>query len=99
MTYILVGLLQIIQSIFKVYEIKWSYEDQTTKLTTLSFLMAGVWLLTTTIGVNAVLGGDWVMMIVYILSGGIGKILAIRMFKQNKYRTKLFKSLKEYKKD
>ena len=99
MTYILVGLFQIIQSIFKVYEIKWSYEDQTTKLTTLSFLMAGVWLLTTTIGVNAVLGGDWVMMVVYILSGGIGKILAIRMFKQNRYRTKLFKYLKEYKKD
>jgi len=46
-----------------------------------------------------VLAGDWVMMIVYIFSGGLGKILAIRLFRQNKYRTKLFKSLKEDKKD
>jgi len=93
MNYFLVALFQLIQSILKVYEIKWSYENQVTKLTTLSFIMSGVWIMATAIGVSAVLDGDWIMMVVYVIFGGIGKVLAIRVFGQNKYRSTLFKRI------
>lgn len=95
MDYIFVAILQMILSICKVYEVRWSYEDEVTKLTFLSFLMAFVWIMGTAIGVNAVINGDYLMMVVYVLFGGLGKVIAIKFFRQNSYRNKVFKSIKE----
>lgn len=95
MNYFLVAVLQMLLSIFKVYEIRWSYEDEVIKLTFLSFAMAFVWILGTSIGVAAVIGGDYLMMLVYVLFGGLGKIIAIRFFRQNSYRSKVFKKLND----
>lgn len=97
MSYILVAVLQMVLSVCKVYEIKWSYEDEVLKLTFLSFLMAFVWILGTAIGVNAVIDGDYFMMVVYVLFGGLGKIIAIKIFRQNNYRSKIFKSISDKK--
>jgi len=94
MDYILVAILQMVLSVCKVYEVRWSYEDDVMRLTLLSFLMAFVWILGTAIGVHAVINGDYIMMGVYVLFGGLGKIIAIKFFRQNNYRKKIFKSIK-----
>lgn len=94
MIYLLVAILQLAQSVFKVFDIKWSYENQTTKLMILNFLMSGAWILSTGIGVGAVMNGDLIMVSVYITFGGLGKWLAITVFHQNKYRNNLYKKLK-----
>ena len=97
MDYILVAILQMVLSVCKVYEVKWSYEDEVTKLTFLSFLMAFVWIMGTAIGVNAIINGDYLMMFVYVVFGGLGKVIAIKFFRQNNYRSKIFKSIKDEK--
>lgn len=97
MDYFLVAFLQMCLSVFKVYEVKWSYEDEATKLTIISFLMSGIWIITTAIGVGAVIEGDILMMVIYVLFGGLGKIIAIKFFGQNRYRNKIFKYLKNEK--
>jgi hypothetical protein len=50
--------------------------------------MSAIWLIATTIGVNAVLSGDSYMMIIYIVSSGLGKIIAIKLFGNPRYRRK-----------
>jgi hypothetical protein len=94
MIYVLIAILQLTQSIFKVFDIKWSYENQTTKLMFLNFLMSGAWILSTGIGVGAVINGDLLMVSVYIIFGGLGKVVAIKVFHQNKYRNTIYNKIK-----
>lgn len=93
MEYIVIFFLQLLMSIFKVLEIKWSYENKTTYLTILAGVMSTVWLLSTTIGVSSILQGDYVMAIFFVLSSSLGKIIALTFFSQNRYRNKIFKKL------
>lgn len=86
MDYFIVSLLQIVQSILKVFEIKYSYENKVISLTVITVVMSAIWLIATTIGVRAVLSGDNIMMVAYIISSGIGKILAIKVFGNPRYR-------------
>lgn len=95
MIYVLVALLQMILSILKVFDIKWSYENKVLKLTILNFIMSGVWILGTALGVSAVIKGDVTMMFIYIIFGGLGKVVAIKVFRQNKYRSTLYRKLKD----
>lgn len=88
MDYFIVAVLQIIQSILKVFDIKYSYENKVVYLTIITIFMSTLWLIATTIGVNAVLSGDTIMMAVYVVSSGIGKIIAIRVFGNPRYRKK-----------
>lgn len=90
MDYLIVAVLQIIFSILKVFEIKWSYEDKIVPLTVLTLVLQLVWLLSTSIGIKEVINGNWTMGIVYAGCAGIGKIMAITMFQGNKYRKKVF---------
>lgn len=92
--YFVVAILQLTQSVLKVFDIKWSYENKTTKLMFLNFIMSGVWLLSTGIGVGAVINGDLIMVSVYIIFGGLGKWIAISIFQQNKYRSSVYKRIK-----
>lgn len=92
--YFVVAVLQLTQSILKVFDIKWSYENKTTKLMVLNFVMSGVWLLSTGIGVGAVINGDLIMVLVYIIFGGLGKWIAIYIFQQNKYRSSVYNRIK-----
>ena len=92
--YFLVAILQLTQSILKVFDIKWSYENKTAKLMVLNFLISGVWLLSTGIGVGAVIEGDLVMVGIYVIFGGLGKWIAISIFQQNKYRSSVYKRIK-----
>lgn len=80
MEYLLVAFLQLCFSVFKVFEIKWSYEKQMLKLTLISFLQSFTWITSTAIGVGGVLEGDVWMAVLYVVFGGLGKIVAIKIF-------------------
>lgn len=84
MTYVLVALLQIIFSVLKVFDVKWSYDNKIVKLTILNFIMSGVWIIGTALGVGAVIEGDVYMMVIYIVFGGVGKPIAIMLFNSKK---------------
>ena len=84
MDYLVVSILQLAFSIFKVYEIKWSYDEQITKLTIISFLQSATWITSTAIGVGGVLKGDLLMAILYVVFGGLGKVVAIKFFKNKR---------------
>ena len=86
MDYFIVAILQIIQSVLKVFDIKYSYENKVVYLTVITVIMSAIWLIATTIGVSAVLMGDAYMMIIYIVSSGLGKIIAIKLFGNPRYR-------------
>jgi len=86
MDYFIVAILQIVQSILKVFDIKYSYENKVVGLTVITLVMSALWLIATTIGVSAVLSGDTTMMVVYIISSGIGKVMAIKFFGNPRYR-------------
>lgn len=83
MEYVVVSILQLVFSILKVYEIKWSYDEEITKLTIISFLQSATWITSTAIGVGGVLEGDVWMAVLYVVFGGLGKVIAIRIFKDN----------------
>jgi hypothetical protein len=84
MEYVVVSILQLVFSILKVYEIKWSYDEEITKLTIISFLQSATWITSTAIGVGGVLEGDVWMAVLYVVFGGFGKVIAIRVFKEKK---------------
>lgn len=88
MDYFIVAILQIIQSVLKVFDIKYSYENKVVYLTVITVIMSAIWLIATTIGVSAVLMGDAYMMIIYIVSSGLGKIIAIKLFGNPRYKKK-----------
>ena len=54
MDYLIVAVLQIVFSILKVFEIKWSYENKVIPLTVLTLVIQLVWLLSTAIGIKEV---------------------------------------------
>ena len=93
MDYLIVAVLQIIFSILRVFEIKWSYENKILPLTLLTLVQQLVWLLSTAIGIKEVIQGNWAMGIVYASCAGVGKIMAITMFNGNKYRKKVFEKV------
>ena len=82
--YITVSILQVLQSILKVFDVKWSYEKKTLKLVLLNFVISLVWIVATAVGVSAIINGDYLMMLVYVLSGGFGKYLAMIVLGHNK---------------
>lgn len=84
MDYVVVSILQLVFSILKVYEIKWSYDDEITKLTIISFLQSATWITSTAIGVGGVLEGDVWMAVLYVVFGGLGKVVAVTIFKDKK---------------
>lgn len=86
MDYYIVAVLQIVQSVLKVFDIKYSYENKVVHLTIITIIMSTLWLVATTIGVNAVLSGDVIMMGVYVVSSGVGKIIAIKVFGNPRYK-------------
>lgn len=88
MDYFIVAILQIIQSVLKVFDIKYSYENKVVYLTVITVIMSAIWLIATTIGVSAVLMGDAYMMIIYMVSSGLGKIIAIQLFGNPRYKKK-----------
>ena len=81
--YVLVALFQLAFSILKVFDVKWSYDNDITKLVLCNFAIGFVWISSTAIGISSIMDGDWFMMAVYVLFGGLGKAVAIIFFDKN----------------
>ena len=79
MDYIIVSLLQLAFSGLKVFEIKYSYERAVVKLTIVSLIQSAAWILSTAIGIAGILNGDMGMVIIYVIFGGLGKVVAIKL--------------------
>ena len=59
-----------------------------------NFVLSGVWIFATAIGVSSIIEGDIGMMVVYTLSGGLGKWIAIKWFEGYTYRNTIYKRIK-----
>jgi len=86
MEYFLLALIQISFNLLKILEIKFSYDEDMKKTLIVGVLLSIVWLFSTAIGVSAVIKLDYVMMVVYVLSSTLGKVLALKL--QKYYRLK-----------
>lgn len=90
--YLLVFIFQVFFNILKVHEIKFSYEGNTRKLMVNSVLMNILTLLSFYYTVNLMLSGDWVVFIVFVVGGALGKFIAVTNFES--HRKEIWKKLK-----
>lgn len=79
MDYALVAVLQLIFSVGKVFDIKWSYENRVFPLILSNSVLSATWLVSTALGLEGIVEGDYLMTAVYIISGGIGKWVAVEI--------------------
>ena len=80
--YTVVAVLQIIFSVGKVLDVKWSYDDNLVPLMVLNVILSAAWILSTAWGIEGVMDGDYVMIFVYIASSAVGKYIAIKFFRK-----------------
>ena len=74
--YTITFILQVVYNILKVEEIKFSYENKTTKLVLNSVLLNITALCTTFYSVKLMLSGDYIIAIIYITGSALGKWIA-----------------------
>ena len=80
-TYISVFVLQIVFSVGKVYDIKYSYDEKLIPVIIVSIVLSSTCMISTLMGIVGIMDGDWFMMFIYLLGGVVGKVIA---FKVNK---------------
>lgn len=89
-TYLLVFLSQTFFNIFKVLEIKLTYENKTTQLMINSVFINLVGLISTYFSIENLLSGDFIVTIFYVGGSVFGKWFAMTKFEN--YRARLFDS-------
>lgn len=82
LVYRFVILSQLALAVFKVLEIKWVVENNITKSVILFNIQTMFWIASTAYSVDSFLKGDWVTIILFLLSGSIGKIVILKYFKK-----------------
>jgi hypothetical protein len=82
LVYGFVILSQIALAVFKVLEIKWVVENNITKSVILFNIQTMFWIASTAYSVDSFLKGDWVTIILFLLSGSLGKIVILKYFKR-----------------
>lgn len=82
LVYSFVIVSQIALAVFKVLEIKWVVENNITKSVILFNVQTLFWIASTAWSVDSFLKGDWVTIILFLLSGSIGKIVILKYFKK-----------------
>jgi len=80
--YFCVILTQLALAVFKVLEIKWVVENDVTKSVLLFNIQTLFWIASTAWSVDSFLKGDWITIILFLLSGSIGKIIILKYFKR-----------------
>lgn len=80
--YCFVVLSQLALAVFKVLEIKWVVETDINKTVILFNIQTLFWIASTAWSVDSFLKGDWVTIILFLLSGSIGKIIILKYFKK-----------------
>lgn len=73
---------QIALAVFKVLEIKWVVETNITKSVILFNIQTLFWIASTAWSVDSFLKGDWLTIILFLLSGSFGKIIILKYFKK-----------------
>jgi hypothetical protein len=82
LVYLFVVFSQLALAVFKVLEIKWVVENDITKSVLLFNIQTAFWIASTAYSVDSFLKGDWVTIILFLLSGSIGKIIILKYFKK-----------------
>jgi positive regulator of sigma E activity len=80
--YFCVILTQLALAVFKVLEIKWVVENDITKSVVLFNIQTMFWIASTAWSVDSFLKGDWITIILFLLSGSIGKLIILKYFKR-----------------
>jgi len=82
LVYGFVILSQLALAVFKVLEIKWVVENNITKSVILFNIQTMFWIASTAYSVDSFLKGDWLTIILFLLSGSIGKVIILKYFKK-----------------
>ena len=82
LVYSFVIVSQIALAVFKVLEIKWVVENNITKSVILFNIQTLFWIASTAWSEDSFLKGDWITIILFLLSGSIGKIVILKYFKK-----------------
>lgn len=82
LVYSFVIVSQVALAVFKVLEIKWVVENNITKSVILFNIQTLFWIASTAWSVDSFLKGDWITIILFLLSGSIGKIVILKYFKK-----------------
>ena len=80
--YCFVVLSQLALAVFKVLEIKWVVENDITKSVILFNIQILLWISSTAWSVDSFLKGDWITIVLFLLSGSIGKIIILKYYKK-----------------
>jgi len=82
LVYLFVVFSQLALAVFKVLEIKWVVENNITKSVLLFNIQTAFWIASTAYSVDSFLKGDWTTIILFLLSGSIGKIIILKYYKK-----------------
>lgn len=82
LVYSFVVFSQVALAIFKVLEIKWVVENNITKSVILFNIQTLFWIASTAWSVDSFLKGDWITIILFLISGSIGKVVVLKYFKR-----------------
>jgi hypothetical protein len=82
--YFLVFFFQVLFNILKVYEIRFSYENNTRKLVINSIMMNLMTILSFYYSLNLMISGDWKVIIVFVSGGALGKLIATTNFQSHR---------------
>jgi uncharacterized membrane protein YqgA involved in biofilm formation len=91
MVYFLIFIFQLLYNVFKVYEIKYTYEHKIKKLVVNSIVLNILTLCSTYYSINHLLKGDIIVILFFILGAAVGKWFALTHFEN--YRAKILKLL------
>ncbi|NDB28977.1 hypothetical protein EB169_05305 [archaeon] len=80
--YLFIVISQLALAVFKVLEIKWVVENDITKSVILFNIQILLWISSTAWSVDSFLKGDWITIVLFLLSGSIGKIIILKYYKK-----------------
>jgi len=92
MLFIIVFVLQVLFNIFKVFEIKYAYENNLKGLLITGGILSIINILGIYFSVGSLLSGNWKVVIVFVLGSLTGKYLSY-VLNTEKYRAKVYELL------
>ena len=84
LSYVLVFVLQVLFTAFKVFEIKYAYENKLKPILITGAILSVLTVLSTYLSVDLLFKGDWFVIIIYVAGGLLGKYIAYK-FNANEY--------------
>ncbi len=91
--YILIFLLQFFFSIAKTLEIKYTYENKLILLLWNSVVINLIWISSMYISLKSLYDGNWIVIVIFLLGGVLGKWFSIKHFEN--YRSAIFRFIKK----